>query len=74
MDNCPQKTCRKQYSKAIARLFRFIFLSNRRRSCYEFSYRSHALRGNAVRDAQRLAPLERCILHSHAERGNDKKK
>ena len=35
-------------------------------------YRSHALRGNAAGDALRHAPLERCRIHSHAERGNDK--
>jgi hypothetical protein len=35
-------------------------------------YRSHALRGNAAGDALRHASLERCRMHSHAERGNDR--
>ena len=35
-------------------------------------YRSHALRGNVEGDALRHASLERCWMHSHAERGNDK--
>jgi hypothetical protein len=34
--------------------------------------RSHALRGNAARDALRpKADAERPLRHSHAERGND---
>lgn len=40
----------------------------------DFSYRSHALRGNAASGvpASRSASLERCRMHSYAERGNDK--
>ncbi|WP_235209185.1 cyclic peptide export ABC transporter [Methylobacter sp. BBA5.1] len=34
---------------------------------------SHALRGNPAKDALRPEPLERFRMHSHAERGNDKK-
>ncbi|AZV28564.1 hypothetical protein CT157_21960 [Pseudomonas syringae] len=33
--------------------------------------RSHALRGNAARDAPRPCDAERHLMHSHAERGND---
>jgi len=38
-------------------------------------YRSHALRGNAARDAPRPMPkpnAERPLRHYHAERGNDR--
>ena len=37
------------------------------------SPRSHALRGNAYRDAPASRDAERHPLHSHVERGNEKK-
>ncbi|PQO99031.1 hypothetical protein C5612_26160 [Pseudomonas frederiksbergensis] len=43
------------------------------RAIFRINDRSHALRGNASRDAPRPGDTERHRLRSHAERGNDRK-